>query len=233
LDASQAVPHFKVDVTETWADAIFFTGHKLGALTWIGVLRGKIIFLKELEPSFGGGGMVDEVTKMWFTLQAAPDKFEAGTPNLVWAISMKLAIEYMEEVATSYKTQAASKIAWFYDHLVDLEQPLIAYCLEQFVELEKQWVILVGPRDTMQRIGVFSFTLPAGKNATQLGQFMAEKDICVRCGAQCAHIFHAWLDDQTWWKACIQNTCRISLRGYNDIGDVKRFFDRLRLFLHS
>jgi cysteine desulfurase/selenocysteine lyase len=33
LDASQAVPHFLVDVTSLGADFLYFTGHKVGALT--------------------------------------------------------------------------------------------------------------------------------------------------------------------------------------------------------
>lgn len=33
IDASQAVPHFLVDVTSLGADFLYFTGHKVGALT--------------------------------------------------------------------------------------------------------------------------------------------------------------------------------------------------------
>lgn len=239
LDASQAVPHFSVNVTTSWADFIFFTWHKIGALTGVGILWGKQEHLKQLEPSFGGGGMVNAVTKNGFTLQWPPDKFEAGTPNLVGAVSLKLAIEYMEHIAESWNQIVQGKgIDWFYDVLYDLENPLMVYALEQFAELEERGVVLLWPKDPEKRIGVFSFTLPAGKHPTQLGQYMAEKNICIRCGEQCAHILHSELihtrNTLSFAEGGIASqSCRMSLRGYNDISELKKFFGQLRVFLDS
>lgn len=38
VDASQAVAHVALDVSKTGCDFCFFTGHKIGALTGVGVL---------------------------------------------------------------------------------------------------------------------------------------------------------------------------------------------------
>jgi cysteine desulfurase/selenocysteine lyase len=38
VDASQSVPHFKVDVEKIDCDFMFFTGHKLMADSGIGIL---------------------------------------------------------------------------------------------------------------------------------------------------------------------------------------------------
>jgi cysteine desulfurase/selenocysteine lyase len=83
VDASQAIVHRSIDVEQLGVDALYFTGHKLGAHTGIGVLWARKELLEQLPPATGGGGMVDEVTTTGFTLQSVPDRFEAGTPNLV------------------------------------------------------------------------------------------------------------------------------------------------------
>ena len=225
LDVSQAVPHMQLDVKRMDIDFCYFTGHKLGAHTGVWVLWWKKEYLRSLTPAYWGWGMVDEVTKDWFSMQWAPDKFEPGTPNLVGVASLKYALEYIKSL-WSENTFAAG-----YAYLAHIEDPLIEYCLDQFAELASSWVTLLWPKDPAKRVGVFSFQLPVWKNATQLGQFIAEKNICIRCGAQCAHVFHAWLADHTWWKSCIQHTCRISLWWYNDIEDIAKFFILLKKFL--
>jgi selenocysteine lyase/cysteine desulfurase len=55
IDASQSVPHMKVDVQKLNCDALFFTGHKMMADSGIGILWGKEGLLKSLTPSFSGG----------------------------------------------------------------------------------------------------------------------------------------------------------------------------------
>ena len=55
VDASQAIPHFRVDVGALDIDYLVFTGHKLMADTGIGILYGKKALLKNLTPSFSGG----------------------------------------------------------------------------------------------------------------------------------------------------------------------------------
>jgi len=226
VDASQSVPHMPVDVHALWADALYFTGHKLWAITGIGVLRWKNEFLKSLEPARWGGGMVEEVRMDWYSLQWVPDKFEPWTPNLVGAVSLLYAIQYIESLWNG------SIEKWF-EKIHSIEKPLMEYCMEKFAELEKDGILLVWPKHIDQKIWVFAFQLPPWKNATQLWQYMAKHDMCIRCGAQCAHIFHAWLADMTAWKSCIQHTCRISLWWYNDIQDIVKFFAILEKFLYN
>jgi len=96
IDASQAVPHMKVDVQTLNADFLFFTGHKIWSYPWVGVLWWKKAYLKKMTPSTWGWWAIEHVSKQWYTLQGVPDKFEPGTPNLTGVISLKLAIEYME-----------------------------------------------------------------------------------------------------------------------------------------
>src|SRR5689334_16313593 len=83
LDASQAAPQMKVDVTESGADLIAFTGHKVVGPTGIGVLWGRADVLAQLPPFLGGGEMIRTVTMEKSTFAGAPAKFEAGTPPIV------------------------------------------------------------------------------------------------------------------------------------------------------
>ena len=61
VDASQSIPHFKIDVKSIGCDALFFTGHKVFADSGIGVLWGKGDLLKSLKPIFSGGGAIGHV----------------------------------------------------------------------------------------------------------------------------------------------------------------------------
>lgn len=50
-----------------------------------------------LKPGKVGGGAVEQVTATHVQYLASPDKFEPGTPNVVGAISLGVAIEYLEK----------------------------------------------------------------------------------------------------------------------------------------
>lgn len=125
VDASQAVAHMALDVKTLGCDFLFFTGHKLGAFTGIGVLYGKAHHLRVLNPSRSGGSAIDTVTQDGFTLQGIPDKFEPGTPNLVGAVSLLKALEYIE-------------MNGGYTALQTVEAPLVELCLGRFAELEEK-----------------------------------------------------------------------------------------------
>ena len=206
VDASQAIAHFAVDVSDLGCDFCFFTGHKLGALTGTGVLWWKKKLLKKLTPGKVWGGAVERVTQDGVTYIWAPDSFEPGTPNIVWALSLAEAMRYIDSI--------------WYDTIDQLERPLMQYCLEQFALLEQEGVIqLLWNKSDEDRVGVFSFVLSEW-SVHELEQQMDRAGIALRTGTHCAHIYH-----QQWdlWV-----TCRISLWAYTEMRDVERFFDILR-----
>ena len=61
LDASQSVPHRKVDVQKLDADFVVFSGHKMLAPLGIGVLYGKAELLEKMPPFLLGGDMIEYV----------------------------------------------------------------------------------------------------------------------------------------------------------------------------
>ena len=97
LDGAQAAPHIKIDVQNLGCDFYVFSGHKIFGPTGIGVLYGKTEYLEKMPPYQGGGDMIREVTFEKTTFDDLPQKFEAGTPNIVGGIALGTAIDYLRQ----------------------------------------------------------------------------------------------------------------------------------------
>jgi cysteine desulfurase/selenocysteine lyase len=98
IDGSQSVPNFPVNVGQIDCDCLVFTAHKMMAYTGIGVVYLKKEYIKNLTPMIAGGGTVEDVTTHSYTLRSDGDKFEAGTPNIIGAVSLLKAIEYITSI---------------------------------------------------------------------------------------------------------------------------------------
>ena len=127
IDGAQSVPHQKTDFRKLGCDFFTFSGHKVFGPMGIGVVLGKEAILREMTPYQGGGDMIDQVSFEGTTFAPAPQKFEAGTPNVAGAIALGKAIEYvsqfsMEAIAQHehliYKTalRGLAEIAGFKEH---------------------------------------------------------------------------------------------------------------------
>ncbi len=207
VDGSQSLPHFAVHVEEISCDCLVFTGHKMMAYTGIGAVYLKKEWMKNLNPMVAGGGTVEDVSVTGHRLASGTDKWEAGTPNIVWAASLLYAIEYIESLGG---LEAISQ------H----ESELTAYALKKFHTLEKSGKIsLIWPKQSEKRVGVFSFVLSDSKNFQVIGEKFAEHNIAIRCGGHCAYPLHKSLN--------VQWTCRMSMYIYNDKADVDKFFEVL------
>lgn len=127
IDGAQSVPHQKTDFTKLGCDFFTFSGHKVFGPMGIGVVLGKEDVLNKIPPYQGGGDMIDQVSFEATTFAKAPQKFEAGTPNVGGAVGLGKAIEYisqfsMEEIELHehklYKTaiKGLSEIDGFKEH---------------------------------------------------------------------------------------------------------------------
>lgn len=205
IDGSQSVPHFPVDVIDIWCDALVFTGHKMMAYTGIGGAYLKKDWIKTLSPMIAGGGTIEDVSVGGHTFASWTDKFEAGTPNIIGAVSLLKAIEYIDSLGGMQKIR---------EH----EQELVKKTLEGFKSLVGK-VELIWTFDAEKRVGAFSFVVPHQSNFNKIWEIFAEHNIAVRCGWHCAYPLHKQLG--------IGGTCRMSTYLYNDEEDIKRFFEVL------
>lgn len=215
VDASQSVPNMSVDMQDIGCDALIFTGHKMMAYTGLGVLALKHQRIKELQPLAVGGGTIKDVSCDGFDLQTNNEKFEAWTPNIIGAVSLEYALEYIKSLS-SEKTFKAS-LQLIFEH----EKSLARYALERFHFLRDQ-VRIIGPVNE-NRIALFSFIINGKENFNQVGEFFAEKNICIRCGGHCAYPLHK----QFW----LGGTCRMSAYLYNEKSDLDAFFKGLEEYI--
>ena len=167
LDGAQAMKLPEIDVTAVDCDFLAFSGHKLGALTGIGVLYGKNNILSQLPPVRFGGGMIRESQYAASSYGGVPQRFEAGTPNYVGAISLGCAMEYLQSVGRI--------------ELAQQEQILTDLLRKELAAIPEVTVIGTPSR----RCGVVSFVVP-GIHPFDLGAMLDSQGIAVRTGHLCA-----------------------------------------------
>lgn len=203
VDASQSVPHFEVNVKKLNCDALFFTWHKVFADSWIWVLWWKTELLNNLKPAFGWGGSIWDVTCDSYTNAYLPDKFEPGTPNMTWAVSILKAFEYIESI-------------WWFAEIERIENELVRYFLEKFKKYSH--LTMLGWTDEKGRVWVFSFVVE-WYNATDIWMILADHWIAVRTWKHCAHPLLLELG--------YANAVRASLYIYNTKEDIDKLFEVL------
>ncbi len=203
IDWSQSIPHFEVDVKKLNADFLFFTGHKLLADSGIWVLWWKTKLLNELKPIFSWGWAISTVDETCFKYAKLPYKFEPGTPNLTWAVSLLKALEYIDNI-------------WWFKKIEEIEDDLVWYALEKFNA--RKDIRLLGSTKKENRVWVFTFIIK-DIHSHDIADNFAEKNICIRAWKHCAHPFLN--------KININHAARMSLYIYNTKEDIDKFFEVL------
>ena len=198
IDGAQAVLHERIDVAALDCDFYVFSAHKMFGPTGIGILYGKLDLLNALPPWQGGGEMIERVSIETSTYQAAPFRFEAGTPNIAGAVGLGAALEYLEPLPLA--------------DLVTQEESLVA---ETLIELEKiQGFRLIGrPK---QRSSVISFLLE-GAHPNDVGTLLDQQGIAVRAGHHCNMPLMDRLE--------IPGTVRASFSLYNNEADAEALIE--------
>jgi cysteine desulfurase/selenocysteine lyase len=98
VDGAQSTPHIPINVTALDADFFVFSAHKIFGPTGIGALYGKAALLEAMPPWQGGGHMIRDVRFEKTLYQNAPEKFEAGTPDIAGVVGLGAAIDYLFQV---------------------------------------------------------------------------------------------------------------------------------------
>ncbi|MDC3023877.1 SufS family cysteine desulfurase [Alphaproteobacteria bacterium] len=200
IDGCQAAPHIPIDLQDLNCDFYVFSGHKLYGPSGIGVLYGKKNILEDLEPYQTGGEMIDFVSFEKSTYAALPHKFEAGTPNIVGAISLGYAIDFVQNIGMSkIKTHS---------------QTITDYLLDKF-NSDNDIQLIGSPKD---RIGIISF-LYKGGHPHDMALLLDKRGIALRAGHHCAQPAMRYFE--------VDTTLRASVGIYNDYDDVDYFINNL------
>ena len=193
VDGAQSTPHLPINVQALDADFFVFSGHKVFGPTGIGALYAKTHLLEILPPWQGGGHMIKDVTFERTIFQHAPEKFEAGTPDIAGAVGLGAAIDYLFKIGIP-------KIAAY-------EHALLEYATERLAEIPG-----LRPIGTARnKASVLSFVIPGIPNET-IASHLDKRGIAVRAGHHCAQpaIRHFGLE----------SSVRPSLAFYNTRNDV-------------
>jgi len=201
IDAAQSIGHMPVDVRDLDCDFLAFSGHKMCGPTGIGVLYGRRALLDKLAPDETGGGMVATVHYETATWKPAPERFEAGTPNVADAIALGTACDYLDALGRD----AIAK------H--DLELATLAY--QKLSELPG--IRILGP--TGERSGLVSFAF-ADVHAHDVVTFADEDGLALRGGHHC--------NQPLMRKLGLASTTRASFYVYNTPKEIDVLIASLR-----
>ena len=167
VDGAQAAPHMPVDVAALGCDFYAFSGHKIFGPSGIGVLYGRLPLLDSMPPFMGGGDMIETVSFERTTYADAPQRFEAGTPDIAGVVGLSAAIGYLENIGLK------NIEAW--------EKTLLTHATRVLGGMHGLRII-GNPR---RKVGVLSFVLE-GIHAHDVGTALDQAGIAVRVGHHCA-----------------------------------------------
>lgn len=202
VDASQSIPHMKIDVQDLDADFLVFSGHKMLAPLGIGVLYGKKEILNNMTPFLMGGDMIEYVYEQETTFAPLPNKFEAGTQNVEGVIGLGAAIDYIENLG--------------YDKIQEIEKEVISYARQELSKLDYLTLYLTPNEENHS--GVISFNIN-GVHPHDVASILDSEGVCVRSGNHCAQPLMRFLG--------IDSTCRASFYFYNTKEDIDRLVKAL------
>lgn len=227
VDAAQLAPHHRIEVLPAsepgHLDFVSFSGHKMYAPYGAGVLVAPRDFFSG-APEVMGGGAIQIVTwddTIWADL---PDREEAGSPNVMGAVALGVAIDTLLGLG-------------FEDMLRD-ETRLGARLLRGLSEIPRVGVLGGVEPGARGRLALATFVvegLDHGLVATALSH---EWGIAVRHGCFCAHpylihLLHMSKDDvskmvdemTTGRRKVLPGAVRASLAPYNTDAEVDRFLE--------
>jgi len=174
VDAAQLAPHRPIDMAGTGIDFLALSGHKLYAPFGAGVLVGPLHRLGDAAPLLQGGGAIKLVTRDDVIWADAPDRYEAGSPNVIGVVALGAACQAlralgMDAVAT-HERALAERLRRGMATVPGLEQ------------------LAIWKGEDVDRVGVASFTLGRYRHPLLAAILSAEHAIGVRHGCFCAHL---------------------------------------------
>lgn len=210
VDAAQSVPHMKVDVQEMNCDFLAFSGHKMCGPTGSGALYLKGELGEQVEPSFIGGGTIQDVSVGGYQLTSGWRRFEAGTPAIAEGIGLGRAVDYLTELGI--------------DNVRAHELELGKKLYEGLKEIKK--VKVYGPEDSKDRVALASFNVGDLNPHDVALALDISKKIMIRSGHHCTlptmkEVIHA------------NGTARASLYIYNTVAEVDMFLSTVEEIARS
>ncbi|MFG0252463.1 MAG: aminotransferase class V-fold PLP-dependent enzyme, partial [Phycisphaerales bacterium JB038] len=150
------------------------SAHKMYAPYGVGALIGRRDTFDQGEPEQVGGGVVEFVTLDEVALSHAPERDEAGSPNVIGAVAFAAAVRALHEVGM--------------ETIAEHERELTEYAMRRMQEISAvRFYGDTDPADAGKKVGVIPFNLGEVPHALVAAVLAAEHGIGVRNGCFCAH----------------------------------------------
>jgi selenocysteine lyase/cysteine desulfurase len=228
IDAAQLAPHHRIDIRPAGdpghLDFVSLSGHKMYAPYGAGVLVAPRSFFAG-APEVMGGGAISIVTwddTVWADL---PDREEAGSPNVIGAVALGVAIETLLELG--------------FDEMLRHEVEMGTTLHSRLSSIPGVGVLGdVQARPATPRLGLASFVVDGIHHGLVAAALSHEWGIAVRNGCFCAnpYVFHLLHMNRqavdavegevtSGHRQALPGAVRASLAPYNTTGELDRFVD--------
>lgn len=232
VDAAQLAPHRRIDIgtldDPAHIDYLALSAHKMYAPFGVGALIGRRDTFEQGEPELRGGGTIRSVSIDAVAWAEAPERDEAGTPNVVGAVALAAAVQALQRIGL--------------DAVADHEARLVERALRGLAGIDGLRVYGESdPRRAAKRLGVIPFNLRGLPHGLVAAILSAEHGIATRNGCFCAHPYLAHLlgltrdDAQRLQRRLAEGDqrdmpgmVRVSFGLYNTAAEVDRLVDALR-----
>ncbi|HEV1992549.1 MAG TPA: aminotransferase class V-fold PLP-dependent enzyme [Candidatus Dormibacteraeota bacterium] len=231
IDAAQLAPHHRIHIRPAsdpgHLDFVSFSGHKMYAPYGAGVLVAPRDFFAG-APEVMGGGAISIVTwddTVWADL---PDREEAGSPNVIGAVALGVAIDTLLELG--------------FEDMLRHEVELGATLLTRLSRIPGVGVLGGIDAGGTPRLGLASFVVEGLHHGLVAAALSHEWGIAVRNGCFCAnpYVFHLLHMDKkavdavegevtAGHRKALPGAVRASLAPYNTSTEVARFVEAVTL----
>ena len=231
VDCAQLAPHRAIEIGRLddprHLDYVALSAHKMYAPFGTGALIGRRDTFQQGTPEHCGGRTISFVSKDAVQWADAPERDEAGSPNVVGAVAMAAA-------AKALTAEGMTAIALH-------ETRLTARALERLSQIEGIRVFGdIDPARAKHRLGVIAFTMRDIPHGLVSAILSAEFGIGVRDGCFCAHPYLSHLLDldeteiaglrdamRNGDRSRMPGMVRVSFGAYNTLSEVDRVADAL------
>ena len=170
IDAAQLAPHRPIDMAASGIDLLAFSGHKLYAPLGAGALVGRMP--AGGEPLLHGGGAIKLVTIDDVVWADAPERFEAGSPNVLGVVALAAACRALQKIGM--------------DAVAEHERRLATRLWSGLLTVPGVRMLQLWP-EAADRVGVAAFTVDGWRDAELAAALSDGYGIGVRHGCFCAH----------------------------------------------
>ncbi len=201
IDAAQSAPHMIDNLSSELFDFVSLSAHKCFGPTGSGALLAKKEILDNIRPWKFGGDMIEQVAWSGTTFRPAPERFEAGTPNIEGNIVFAKACQYLLNL----------------DKLGALrhEHVLLESLTSQLSEIKGLKIF----GTSKNKASVVSFAID-NIHPNDIAVMLNNYGIATRTGHHCAEPLMNTLG--------VSGTCRASLAFYNTLEEVDYFVKSLK-----